>query len=1262
MPPPPRSPPPALSVDIPARYQQQYQHPQRRQRLDPTHQRRRSSLSPPPHTVTRSQMHRMRSPPPSSLALPPLASSPRPSSSSANGHQHRSHQQQQAYGQQGGPQGGGGASGGAGSQPQGPGGPAPSSPAINPSQHQHHTSHHHHHHMPSQHGHSHNGHGHAQGGAPPPPQTLGGPAMNPPGANGPGPGHHHHHLVHHHHHQGQGPAQGQVQGHHHMHPSLSGPPSHQHHGMGPGVPPQGPGNASSPQPSASANASANGRGGHARTHSAANGFGGPRERDVREIPRERERERNRERGLSTTSVGPPPSSGGTLPPPSTGGSSTGPTPAGPGVVGSVERRVRDREHQQQITFQHHQPPERRERDLVREREGRDRDVQMLPPHHHHIHHTQQPSGLAAVAAAADAISAGASVAPALSSGGAPNGVTVNGTGANGAVAAPGPSARVAAASALGARLGESMDVIRAEYEGLVGELATVRALRDEFEGKVINQVNELAAIRKALYELENAHGRVRDEFEHELARLRAELRAAKQAHAEQQQMQARAQAQAEMAQAGGPSQQQQLLSQAPQPIQLGGPGLMPGGALGGPGMSGRSTPVGVRREREHEREREAGQQSVFYRPRGDERRGSDREMRERDRMDDRERERVQDGRDPKRVRVESVSRSGAGTPGPGGRPGSNAGLREREQHQLYPQPQQQQQQLQRYSQAPPPPPQHGATLGSTPRFPPVPGTVNTGGSAGVDVSMGDVHPPHSRRESTATVDVDMDAVTDAGERKIVTPFPETTDFKLVPAEYKKEGSDWYALFNARKMRAGKKPVDVGLVHNLMHDSVVCCVKFSADGKFLATGSNRSAQIFNTQTGLKICTLVDEAAITGKQGDLYIRSVCFSPCGRWLATGAEDKVVRIWDISKKRIQSVFDGHQQEIYALEFSLDGRLLVSGSGDKTARVWDVGVALGAGEGAGDAAKPTVLTIEDNVKDQMDVDVYGDRDASDDEDESKRDDEDDRGNGDGKRMKQKRGGETDRMDVAGDDGGAGDVDPSMDPGITSIAVSPDGRYVAAGSLDSLLRLWDLRPTSGSAQDANVAPVLIERLIGHKDSVYSVSFTRDGRFLVSASLDKGVRVWDVGHLGIVPAPGLGGSEGPANGKSKAGVRRVKKKSRCVTQFVGHRDFVLSVAVSFDGRWVVSGSKDRGVMWWEVGRDKERDEGSSSSLAMVKRGGESEGEGKEGVVGLGPRDQEAVCVLQGHKNSVISIDLSPVGNMLATGSGDWQARIWTYKTD
>ena len=69
-----------------------------------------------------------------------------------------------------------------------------------------------------------------------------------------------------------------------------------------------------------------------------------------------------------------------------------------------------------------------------------------------------------------------------------------------------------------------------------------------------------------------------------------------------------------------------------------------------------------------------------------------------------------------------------------------------------------------------------------------------------------------------------------------------------------------------------------------------------------------------------------------------------------------------------------------------------------------------------------------------------------------------------------------------------------------------------------------------------------------------------------------------------------------------------------------QDYVLSVAVSHDGQWVVSGSKDRGVQFWDA------------------------------------RSAAVQCMLQGHKNSVISIDLSPMGGLLATGSGDWQARI------
>lgn len=112
------------------------------------------------------------------------------------------------------------------------------------------------------------------------------------------------------------------------------------------------------------------------------------------------------------------------------------------------------------------------------------------------------------------------------------------------------------------------------------------------------------------------------------------------------------------------------------------------------------------------------------------------------------------------------------------------------------------------------------------------------------------------------------------------------DLERLPAHQKKVEQDWFAIFNPLVTRV----LDVDLVHTLQHESVVCCVRFSHDGKYVATGCNRSAQIFDVVTGQKICILQDESV--DSVGDLYIRSVCFSPDGRYLATGAEDKLIRV----------------------------------------------------------------------------------------------------------------------------------------------------------------------------------------------------------------------------------------------------------------------------------------------------------------------------------------------------------------------------------
>lgn len=164
--------------------------------------------------------------------------------------------------------------------------------------------------------------------------------------------------------------------------------------------------------------------------------------------------------------------------------------------------------------------------------------------------------------------------------------------------------------------------------------------------------------------------------------------------------------------------------------------------------------------------------------------------------------------------------------------------------------------------------------------------------------------------------------------------------------------------------------------------------------------------------------------------------------------------------------MFDGHQQEIYSLDFSTNGDLIVSGSGDKTARIWNM---------VDGTSK--VLTINDH--DSL----------------------------------------------------------NNDAGVTSVAISPSGQYVAAGSLDTVVRIWDV-----------VTGMLVERLRGHRDSVYSVAFTPDGKGLVSGSLDKTLKYWDVSALG---SSGGGGPSAALVKRGKDG-KRDDKGSPCTMNFTGHK--------------------------------------------------------------------------------------------------------------
>jgi WD40 repeat protein len=58
-------------------------------------------------------------------------------------------------------------------------------------------------------------------------------------------------------------------------------------------------------------------------------------------------------------------------------------------------------------------------------------------------------------------------------------------------------------------------------------------------------------------------------------------------------------------------------------------------------------------------------------------------------------------------------------------------------------------------------------------------------------------------------------------------------------------------------------------------------------------------------------------------------VVFSPDGRWLASGAKDNTIKIWDVSTGRLLRTLYGHGAAVNALTVSPDGKLLASGSGN---------------------------------------------------------------------------------------------------------------------------------------------------------------------------------------------------------------------------------------------------------------------------------------------------------------------------------------------
>jgi WD40 repeat protein len=78
----------------------------------------------------------------------------------------------------------------------------------------------------------------------------------------------------------------------------------------------------------------------------------------------------------------------------------------------------------------------------------------------------------------------------------------------------------------------------------------------------------------------------------------------------------------------------------------------------------------------------------------------------------------------------------------------------------------------------------------------------------------------------------------------------------------------------------------------------------------------------------------------------VRSVSYSPDGRHIVSGSDDKTIRIWDAETgAAVGGPLEGHTGSVLSVAYSPDGRHIVSGSDDKTIQIWDAATGVAVGE-----------------------------------------------------------------------------------------------------------------------------------------------------------------------------------------------------------------------------------------------------------------------------------------------------------------------------
>ncbi|MCI0553114.1 MAG: WD40 repeat domain-containing protein [Anaerolineae bacterium] len=246
------------------------------------------------------------------------------------------------------------------------------------------------------------------------------------------------------------------------------------------------------------------------------------------------------------------------------------------------------------------------------------------------------------------------------------------------------------------------------------------------------------------------------------------------------------------------------------------------------------------------------------------------------------------------------------------------------------------------------------------------------------------------------------------------------------------------------------------------------------------------------------------------------------------------------------------------------------------------------------------------------------------------------------------------------------------DDSVYSVAFSPDGKFVVSGSWDGTARVWE----AATGKE-------ISRMT-HDDRVNLVAFSPDGKYVVSGGCDKRdtnsdcaqatTRVWEAATgkeisrmthddrvYSIAFSPD---GKYVVSGSYDTTARVWEAATGKEISRMTHDNWLTSVAFSPDGKYVVSGSIDNTALVWEASTGKEivhMTQFLLQTVAFSSNGNYVVSGGYDGAVRVWETSTGQEVAHMTHDDVVNSVAFSPDGKYVVSGSSDNTARVWEAST-